>query len=61
MFTIIPVADDPTDPNVSYQGNAVLFIAEEPFTYSTTYTVNLTAQRNNKDYEKTWSFRTETE
>lgn len=53
--------NDPDDPNALYQGNAVLFMATEPFDYSTTYTVTITAQRNNKDYEKTWSFRTETE
>jgi uncharacterized protein YkwD len=49
--------DDPTDPNTLYQGNATLFIAEEPLDYSTTYMVTVTAQRNSKDYEKTWNFR----
>ncbi len=49
------------DPNQYFQGNAILFIAEEPFEYSTTYTATVTAQRNGSDYEKIWSFRTESD
>ena len=49
------------DPNQYYQGNAILFMAEEPFEYSTTYTVTITAQRNGSDYEKSWGFRTESD
>ncbi|EKD78248.1 MAG: SCP-like protein extracellular [uncultured bacterium] len=46
------------DPNASYQGNAVLFMAEDPFDYGTTYTATVTATRDGEAYEKTWSFRT---
>lgn len=46
------------DPNASYQGNAVLFMAKDPFNYGTTYTATVTAMRNGETYEKTWSFRT---
>lgn len=49
------------DPNQYYQGNAILFMAEEPFEYNTTYTATITAQRNGSDYEKIWSFKTEPE
>lgn len=50
--------DEEDDPNVSYQGNAVLFMAEEPFDYGTTYTATVTATRDDEAYDKTWSFRT---
>lgn len=51
--------NDQDDPNRVYQGNTITLIPKEPLRYATTYTVNVSAQRNGKAYKKRWQFTTE--
>ncbi len=51
--------NDSADPNSIYQLNAITFIPKSPLASKTTYQVKVTGQRNDRDYQKEWQFRTE--
>lgn len=51
--------DDPSDPNLIYQGNSATFIPEAPLATGTTYTMQVSADYNNQTYTQAWQFTTE--
>ncbi len=51
--------DDPTDPNLVYQGNNITYIPKSPLQSRTTYTAKVSATVGEEDFKKEWRFTTE--